>query len=212
MQKPPVIKMDRLLIYTIGHSTHQLDYFLELLKEYGIDCLVDVRSVAASFRNPQYNKEPLSVYLRNNGVTYMHFAEEFGARRNEPALLDDEGRVDFEKIRRSPGFQNGIERLRDGIKKEFTIALMCAESDPFNCHRFSLISVALEQSGFDVVHILKDKTIITNAPLENRLLEKYDKKIPGADLFTSMTPDDRLKASYRLLNKEITSRRAGNNK
>lgn len=194
--------MDRLLIYTIGHSTHPADYFLELLREYEINCLVDVRSAAASFRNPQYNKEPLSNYLRNNGVTYMHFAEEFGARRTEPELFDDEGRVDFEKVRRSPGFQKGIERLREGIKKGFIIALMCAESDPFNCHRFPLISVALEQNGFHVVHILKDKTIITHAQLENRLLEKYDKKIPKSDLFTSMSPDDRLKAAYRLINKE----------
>lgn len=195
--------MDRLLIYTIGHSTHQLDYFLALLTQYGIDCLVDVRSVAASSRNPQYNKEPLSNYLKNNGVTYMHFAEEFGARRKEPELFDDEGRVDFEKVRRLQSFQKGIERLREGINKGFTIALMCAESDPFNCHRFPLISVALEENGFNVVHILKDKTLITNAGLEDRLLEKYDKKIPRADLFTEMTPDDRLKAAYRLLNKEI---------
>ncbi|WP_414648338.1 DUF488 family protein, partial [Dinghuibacter sp.] len=47
-------------IYTIGHSTHQLDYFLELLKGFSINCLIDVRSVAASTYNPQYNKEPLS--------------------------------------------------------------------------------------------------------------------------------------------------------
>jgi uncharacterized protein (DUF488 family) len=195
--------MNRPVIYTVGHSIHQPDYFLELLQEYGIDCLVDVRSVAASHHNPQYNKKPLSNYLRQNRVTYMHFAEEFGARRTEPELLDDEGRVDFEKVRQSPNFQNGIERLREGINKGFTITLMCAESDPLSCHRFSLISVALAQNGFNVVHILKDKTTKTHAQLENQLLEKYDKKIPESDLFTELTADGRLKAAYRLLNKDI---------
>lgn len=59
----------------------------------------------------------------------MHFAEEFGARYGDPNLLDDEGKVDFEKVRKSWNFQNGVERLWQGINKGFTIALMCSESD-----------------------------------------------------------------------------------
>jgi hypothetical protein len=84
-------------IYTIGHSTHQPEYFLELLQAYGVNCIIDVRSIAASAYNPQYNKEPLSNFLKNNKVKYLHFAEEFGARHTDPDLLDDEGKVDFER-------------------------------------------------------------------------------------------------------------------
>ena len=80
--------MDRPVIYTIGHSTHQVDYFLVLLKTYSITCIIDVRSVAASSYNPQYNKEPFSNFLQNNGIAYLHFAEEFGARHADPDLLD----------------------------------------------------------------------------------------------------------------------------
>ncbi len=196
--------MDRQVIYTIGHSTHPLDFFLELLQTYKVNCIVDVRSVAASAYNPQYNKEPLSNFLKNNGVTYMHFAEEFGARHGDPGLLDDEGKVDFEKVRKSWNFQNGVERLWQGINEGFTIALMCSEGEPFDCHRFSMISIALEKDGFNVQHILKDKTIKSNAQLENQLLKKYDKKIPKPDMFEpNVTLDDQLKVAYRLRNKEI---------
>ena len=196
--------MDRQIIYTVGHSTHQLDYFLELLQTYKVNCLVDVRSVAASSYNPQYNKEPLSNFLKNNGVTYMHFAEEFGARHGDPDLLDDEGKVDFEKVRKSWNFQNGVERLWQGINKGFTIALMCSESDPFDCHRFSMVSIALQKDGFDVLHIFKNKTIKTNAEIENQLLKKYDKKLPKPDIFEpNVTLEDQLKAAYRLRNREI---------
>lgn|GEM_PF-4927554 len=93
--------MDKPTIYTIGHSTHQLDYFLELLKTYSVSCVIDVRSVAASSYNPQYNQEPLSNFLKNNRVTYLHFGEEFGARHRDPDLLDEDGKVDFEKVRKS---------------------------------------------------------------------------------------------------------------
>lgn len=191
------------IIYTIGHSTHEINYFLELLNAFKIDCIVDVRSVPASSYTPQYNKDYLSNILKNNGVTYMHFAKEFGARQADPALLDDEGKVDFEKVRCSQNFRYGIERLWQGINKGFTIALMCSESDPFNCHRFSMISVALEKVGFNVQHILKDKTVRTNSQLENQLLKKYDKKLPKPDLFNSVSIDEQLQIAYRLRNKEI---------
>jgi uncharacterized protein (DUF488 family) len=196
--------MNRSAIYTVGHSTHQIDYFLELLKEYSINCLIDVRSVAASSYNPQYNKEPLSNFLKNNGINYLHFAEEFGARHTEPDLLDEDGKVDFDKVRKSWLFKNGVERLWSELDKGYTIALMCSEGDPFDCHRFSMISVALEKDGFEVKHILKDKTLKSNAELEMQLLKKYDKKIPKPDMFQpNISKDDQLKAAYRLRNKEI---------
>ncbi len=125
--------MDKPIIYTVGHSTHPLIYFLNLLREYHVNCLVDVRSVAASSYNPQYNKEPLSNFLKNNGITYMHFPEEFGARHSDPELLDEKGKVDFAKVRKSWHFKNGVERLWSGIDKGYRIALMCSESDPFDC-------------------------------------------------------------------------------
>ncbi|MCS7075054.1 MAG: DUF488 domain-containing protein, partial [Bacteroidia bacterium] len=63
----------RHLIYTVGHSNHTIDYFIELIKHFGINCIVDVRSVAASTRFPQYNKEFLANSLSNSGIAYLHF-------------------------------------------------------------------------------------------------------------------------------------------
>jgi uncharacterized protein (DUF488 family) len=196
--------MDRPIIYTVGHSTHPIDIFLDLLNTYSVNCLIDVRSVAASSYNPQYNLEPLSNFLKANNIIYMHFAEEFGARHTDPDLLDEEGKVNFELVRKSWLFKNGVERLWLSVDKGNTIALMCSESEPFDCHRFSMISIALEKDGFEIRHILKDKTIKTNAQLENQLLKKYEKKIPKPDMFQpDITIDDQLKVAYRLRNKEI---------
>lgn len=196
--------MDKPVIYTVGHSTHQLDFFLSLLKEYNINCLIDVRSVAASSYNPQYNQEPLKNYLKNHGITYLHFPDEFGARFNDPDLLDDEYRVDFEKVRKTFAFKNGMERLWQGVDKGFVIALMCSESEPLDCHRFSMVSVGLIRDGFEVKHILKDKTLKEHKELENVLLKKYDKKLPKPDMFNpNISVDDQIKEAYRLKNKEI---------
>ncbi len=196
--------MEKPIIYTVGHSNHSIDYFLELLKTFSIKCLIDVRSVAASSYNPQYNKEPLSAFLRNNGITYLHFAEEFGARHSDVDLLDEEGKVDFDKIRKSWLFKNGVERVWLLHDKGFSIALMCSEGEPFDCHRFSMISIALAMEGFEVKHILRDKTLKSNEDLEKQLLKKYDKKLPKPDMFQpNITTEDQLKVAYRLRNKEI---------
>jgi uncharacterized protein (DUF488 family) len=192
------------VIYTIGHSTHSLDYFFSMLKEYAVDCLVDVRSIPASNYNPQYNKEPLSNFLRINEISYLHFPQEFGARHNDPDLLDEDGKVDFEKVRRSWSFKHGVERLWSGTEKGHVIALMCSEGDPFDCHRFSMITLALQKDGFQVQHIMKDKTLKSTVDLEKQLLNKYSAKLPKPDMFQpNVTLEDQLKVAYRLRNIDI---------
>ena len=194
--------MQRREIYTIGHSTHEIGYFIDLLKTHGVNCVVDVRTLAFSRFNPQYNKEKLSASLRDAGITYIHMPEEFGARHTDPSLLTN-GHVDFEKVRKTESFKHGIERLHHGVNKGFVIALMCAEADPLDCHRFSLISVALK-NDFEVLHILKDNTIITNLDLEHQLLKKFKKKMLTSDLFQSVhTHLERVAVAYKLQNEEI---------
>jgi len=193
------------LVYTIGHSNHPIDYFNELLEAHGINCVIDVRSVPASDYNPQFNKESLSNYLKYSNITYLHFGDEFGARHTEKDLLDDSGKVNFDKVKKSDKFLAGIERLKGGLSKGFTVALMCSEAEPFDCHRFSLISYYLVRNGFIVRHILKDSTLIENSELEMRLLKKYDKKIPKPTLFDPiiLSETEQLNIAYRFRNMEV---------
>jgi len=62
-------------IFTVGHSTHPIEYFVEILESQEINCLVDVRSSPASKYNPQFNQKPLQNILKQNGIKYMHFKE-----------------------------------------------------------------------------------------------------------------------------------------
>ena len=191
-------------VYTIGHSNHTIDYFAELLDSFSINCVIDVRSTPASSYSPQFNREPLSNYLKRKNILYMHFGKEFGARFDAPELLDESGKVDFEKVRLTETFLEGVKRLQAGIDKGYTVSLMCSEGEPFDCHRFSMIAVYLEAQGWDVRHILKDKTVIPNAKLEIQLLKKYHKKIPHPNLLEpDITPEMQLQAAYRLRNKDV---------
>ena len=192
MAKPP--------IYTIGHSTHPIDYFLELLLHNGVNCVVDVRSLAASRFNPQYNKKALVVSLNVHNVEYLHLPQEFGARQTDPAFLDAEGRVDFLKLRASDKFKDGVRRLSSGVEN-YTIALMCSEADPLRCHRFGMIAPAL--NDFDVRHILKDKSILSQHDLEMKLLQYFLKKRQPSLFEAPSTEMEMLLDAYRMLNWEI---------
>jgi len=191
-------------IYSIGHSNHSMDYFLELLQSQQINCVVDVRSTPASSYNPQFNQAPLRACLKKQGINYMHFAEEFGARQETAEVLDQAGKVHFGLVQKTPAFQRGVERIEKGLEKGFIITLMCSEGEPLDCHRFSMVSNYLDNKGIAVVHILKDKTLLTHQELEQKLLKKYAKKIPQPSLFEpNIDATVQLLAAYRLHNQDI---------
>lgn len=170
------------VIYTIGHSTHSIEAFGRLLAQFDIQCVVDVRSTPYSRRVPHFNKEPLAAWLRRRGIRYAHMPEEFGARFHDPDLLDADKRVDFDRVRAGEPFRQGMERLREGMAQGYRIVLMCAEADPFDCHRFSMISYQLAREGFEVKHILRNGTFIGNETLETRLLAYAGPALAQTDL------------------------------
>jgi len=203
-------RMAKPVLYTVGHSTHPIDYFLELLKHYNVNCVVDVRSLAASRFNPQYNKKSLTTSLNDHHIVYLHLGDEFGARQTDPNVLDNEGRVDFEKIRSTDKFRQGIQQIWSGVEKGYTIALMCSESDPLHCHRFIMISPAL--GDFEIRHILKDKSIVSQHQLENEIKELYKQRQKKPDLFEVANSEDELMAAYKMLNREVAFSPAQSNR
>jgi len=190
-------------VFTIGHSNHEIEKFIELLNSYEINCIIDVRSSPYSRRFPQYNKPALMETLKQHNIIYMHFEKEFGARHTKPSLLDETGRVDFDKVRESDDFKQGVQRVRNGLEKGFKIALMCSEGNPLDCHRFSMISYQLVKEGFTVKHILPDGEVEENSKLEDDLLQMYAKKLPQTNLFETVTRKDQLEWAYRQRGRDV---------
>lgn len=190
-------------IFTIGHSTQAIEWFTGLLVKHRIQFVLDVRSTPYSRRVPQFNRPELRNQLSVKGVVYAHMSREFGARRSDRQLLDKEGKVDFDLVRTTEAFRAGIKRLKHGVNKGYRIALMCAEADPFQCHRFSMISYQLVREGLSVKHILQDGRLIDNSALEERLWLKYGRHLQK-DMFSpiseSLSPIDQ---AYRLHARDV---------
>jgi uncharacterized protein (DUF488 family) len=159
-------------IFTIGHSTDTIETFIEYLKHYQIDTVVDVRSIPYSRFASQFNKEDLSAALKEKNIFYIPLGNNLGARYTERELLFEDGKVDFSKVVVTDRFQEGIYRVETGIKKGYKIALMCSEKNPIKCHRFSLISNYLHKRGHLINHLI-GKNIFEHKVLQDKLLDYY---------------------------------------
>jgi len=155
-------------LYTIGHSNDSLEYFLERIRENGIDTVVDVRRIPYSRYAQQFNKKNIEKSLKNEGIHYIYMGDTLGGKITDPEYLTADGRVDYSKVMRSERFLRGISRLEGGMKRGFTIAVMCAEKDPLKCHRFHLISRFLARKGYEILHIVGDK-IVEHKELERKI-------------------------------------------
>lgn len=192
-------------IYTVGHSNVSLEEFYELLRLANINCIIDVRSMPASSYSPHFNKDSISLYLKARNILYLHFGEEFGARRTD-SIVD--GQVNFEKAVTTVKFQKGYERVLNGLDQGWKIAIMCSEANPVSCHRFSMIARYFYDNGVDVQHILHSKEVRSHQKLEQEMIQgmlsKRNSKLPEVDLmFMTYSEEDQRQDAYRIKNLEI---------
>ena len=167
-------------VFTVGHSNHPLDGFLALLLQHGVTALADVRSVPHSRRHPHFNRKALAAALETRGIDYVFLGGELGGRPRDPALYEH-GRVSYERVMRTEPFRAGIGRVLRGAARQ-SIALMCAEREPLDCHRTLLVARALDLWGLEIRHIHADGRVERHADAMDRLVEKFNLYAEG-DLF-----------------------------
>lgn len=133
------------ILYTIGHSTHTLQKFLDILHAHQITQIVDVRTIPKSRRVPWFNGKELTASLRKEKIAYTHMPKLGGLRRTTKNSINMEWRNTsfrgFADYMQTPEFFEGLKELNKLIKKENKVAIMCAEAVPWRCHR-SLIADA----------------------------------------------------------------------
>ncbi len=147
-------------IYSIGHSTRPLDKFIEVLQAHEITLVADVRAVPKSRHNPQFSRESLERELPNLRIGYCHFKELGGLRRASKDSINaawsnasSRGYADYMQTNE---FANAIQNLIT-LAHQQRVALMCAEGNPFRCHRL-LVADALTVRDVRVLHISSRKS------------------------------------------------------
>ena len=149
---------EALEIATIGHSTHSLDRFLELLALHGVEALADVRRFPGSRRMPHFSAESLAQELPRHGIRYLPMKALGGRRDAHPGSPNTGWRVagfrGYADYMETPEFAAGLAQLEAEADAQRT-AVMCAEGLWWRCHR-RLIADALLVRGRQVIHIGPD--------------------------------------------------------
>jgi len=184
------------VIFTIGHSRHGLEEFVDLLNQHEIE----VRSNPYSRMNPQFNREPLKRALSNLGIAYVFLGLELGARRDDPTCYQD-GRVQFRLVANNELFRTGLQRVETGLGR-YRIALMCAEADAADCHRTILVGRHLEARSVEVRHVSATGALETQAEVMDRLALQLH--LPQTTLFN--TRQQVIEEAYRVQEQRIAYR------
>ena len=165
------------MLLSIGHSNHTIEHFVSLLAGAEVKLLADVRSYPKSRFAPQFNREMLEKSLRGNGIGYLWLGRELGGMAREKISPE--------------AFEHGLGRLIKESEQQPT-AMMCAERDPLDCHRWLWLTRELIARGIEVRHVLANGKIERQFETEQRLLEAEG--LAGEDFFPR---EQRLADAYR---------------
>jgi len=152
-----------MLLYSIGHSTHPIEGFLELLSAHRVAILTDVRAFPSSRRYPYFNSAELERALSEHGTRYRSFKQlggrRHGVRPDSPhGAWQNEAFHSFADYMDTAEFQAGFDELLEEANRA-TTAVMCAEGLWWRCHR-RLISDRLLAIGHSVRHIMPNGSLV----------------------------------------------------
>lgn len=140
-------------VFTIGYEGLDIDAFMSLLAEHGIETVVDIRELPLS-RKPGFSKKALASVLNLSGLEYIHMVD-LGC----PKAVRDRYREDGNWKRYTDGFlkylktqQAAIAELSE-LARSSTCALMCYEADFNFCHRLMVADAVRDYCGAKVKHI-----------------------------------------------------------
>jgi len=145
-------------LFTIGHSTLPIERFIRVLAAYGIEQLVDIRTVPRSRHNPQFNSDALDASVHAAGIEYRAMPALGGLRHTHAGSANTGWRNKsfrgYADYMQTEAFREAVETLIDMSRRKPT-AIMCAEAVPWRCHR-SLVADAVTIRGVPVAEILSE--------------------------------------------------------
>ena len=149
-------------LYTVGHGARSIEDFVAILRDAGIQVLVDVRRYPGSRRHPHFGRDALSRQLLTEGIRYEWWGDVLGGRRAlEPGSRDrhigweDESFRAYAAHMETGEFRKKLSDLVE-LAADHRVAVMCAESLWWRCHRRLIADAALAQ-GSEVVHLHDEK-------------------------------------------------------
>lgn len=157
-------------VFTIGHGTRTTDELAEILKAAGVGRLIDVRRFPGSRRHPHFARTALERNLPELGIAYEWRGEQFGGRRSPKrggsrhTALANKAFQGYADYMDTSEFRDALKRLESDAAADPPLAVMCAETLWWRCHR-KMIADALALDGVEVVHLIDERSRRQHRPM-----------------------------------------------
>jgi len=179
------------IIFTIGQGKKNIENFLNILSEFKINLLIDIRSKPYS-KILVFSQDKLSNILKTRDIKYLYLGNELGGENIKDVFRNNKGSL-FDILNKE-SFREGLKKLWK-LKKNYKICLFCAEEDPLECHRFLCIGAILKLKGnIEIVNLFDDKE--ENFELSK---ERLIKELKFDIYFNKITPKEVEKAFWMKL-------------
>jgi hypothetical protein len=193
-------------LFTIGHSVLEFGDFVALLEDHSVEVVADIRSVPQSARLAHFSQPAFEKLLSAEHIGYLFLGEELGGRPDDADAYRPDGLVNYALRRKSYAFGAGLERLQKELQ-DHSVAIMCAEEDPLECHRFLMVCPELIRLGIVPQHIRKGSRIESQEAAENRLLADTGFEGVAANTLFPEVRTEALEDAYRLQAEKFGFRR-----
>ena len=155
------------VLYTAGYGNRGLDTFVELMRQYGVTHIVDVRAVPKSSYWEDFRRENLIDLVPAKGLKYVYMGDTLGGVKGSAALCKDSESVDIHPLFDEPELKKGLEALMKAYSQpNRVICLMCGCVRPHGCHRSRLLGRTLLNRGIDLGHIDADNEVVRQSELD----------------------------------------------
>lgn len=157
-------------IYTYGKELIEATQLLNIIRPYGINCVLDCRpKIESSISNSHLSSsEELRAILKSHNIFYISFYKHFGIF---PLTVQTKrGKIIYSKAIKTDTFREGIERIQKGISKGFTICIIDGKQDTANSHRYTLIGQYLKDF-YNIIHIDSALQGLSHEELTHRIEE-----------------------------------------
>jgi uncharacterized protein (DUF488 family) len=185
-------------VWTVGHSNHDLERLLALVRGHEVGHLIDVRSHPYSRYAPHFNRDELQASIEECGIRYTFLGLALGGRPRREDQFDADGHALYDRMATEPAFSEAIDAILRGAS-ERRIALLCSCGMPHECHRRLLVGKVLCDRGAELRHILPDGDVLSERSVQLRddhaqdMLFGHD-ELPWRSI-RSVSPRRRLSAS-----------------
>lgn len=188
-------------IYTYGHTNITAEQLIQIMKEKGINCVVDSRFTIPESTTLNTSTTELKEALKQNNITYLPFFQHFGHVAKE--AINKRGEIVYKKFIQTSSFLEGITRLKNGVEKGYTICIIDNEIDTVHSRRFLHIGKYLQDS-IEVIHITPSGKCMSQQEIEKNIQDvqrkNQEKQIIG-QVGEELATDYLIKSGYTIIDR-----------